>query len=120
MYFQKLPDDPRLLMQRVLQITEILNMYRAELARVLHLRCAEIGEMANGRMNIEPGTVTWQQARLFVRFFELFYNTLADDEVAMCLWLRVNNVELAGTPLLLIVDDDKLVDVVRYLEVKSL
>ena len=102
--------------QAVLQITGLLGMYQAELARVLYLNCADIGEMANARAVIQPGTLAWQQAEQFIRFFERLYQRYAGDEVKMCHWLRAQQAGLNTSPLLLMVDEHRLADVIRLLE----
>jgi hypothetical protein len=109
-------DDPRRLTQSVLQITALLGLYQAELARILRVQCGDIGQLACGRRSLEPGTVAWDQARLLVRFYQALYVRNEGDGVAMCHWLRVPEQALDGEPHLLIVDDDRLLDVVRFLE----
>lgn len=111
--------DPRKLTQSVLQIIALLDMYQAELARVLHLKCGDIGELACARRYLETGTEHWQQALLLVRFYRLLYDRMNGDGVAMRHWLRVKNAGLGGVPHLLIVDDDRLAEVVRFLEISG-
>lgn len=41
--------DPRKLTQAVLQITTLLDLYQAELARILHLQCSDMGLLSNGK-----------------------------------------------------------------------
>lgn len=104
------------LTQSVIQITEMLGMYRAELARVLHIKCEDVGRLADNRQNLEPGTESWGQAVLFVQLYEILYEYCEGDEAAMHHWLRSMNKRLTGEPLLLIVDDDKLPKVLGFLE----
>ena len=109
-------DDPRKLTQSVLQIIALLDMYQAELARVLHVNCGDIGRLASARQFLEPGTPAWEQALLFVRLYRALFNTMDGDGVAMRHWLRVEHQALGGVPHLLIVDEDRLPDVVMHLE----
>jgi hypothetical protein len=109
-------DDPRELTRSVLQIISLLDLFQAELARVLRLQCGDIGELASAQRCLEPGTGAWQQALLFVRFYRALYNKTGGDGVAMRHWLRVDDAELGGVPHRLIVDDDQLQKVVTYLE----
>jgi hypothetical protein len=109
-------DDARGLTLSVLQIIALLDMYQAELARILHLKCGDIGELASAQRYIEPGTGAWGQAQLFVRFYRALYIKKKGDGVAMRHWLQVEHKELGGVPHLLIVDKDRLPDVVAYLE----
>lgn len=107
---------PRRLTQSVLQIAEMLGMYRAELARVLQGYCNDITRLANAEVDIEADTPAWEQALLFVRFYQALFKKMAGDAVAMCHWLRVDNKGLGGIPLLMIVDDGEIEKVIAYLE----
>ena len=55
-------DDPRTLTQAVLQIATLLDMFQAELARVLHVNCGDVGQLSGGRQVLETGTLSWDQA----------------------------------------------------------
>ncbi|MGB5439226.1 MAG: hypothetical protein WBN57_12915 [Gammaproteobacteria bacterium] len=72
-------DDPRTLTQVVLQVTTMLDMLQAELARVLQVNCGDIGLLSSGRRVIEAGTLSWTQARLFVRFYQGLYARMNAD-----------------------------------------
>lgn len=115
-----LPDrplqNPQRLTQTVIQITEMLCMYQAELARILGVQCADIGEMANGKRVIETESDIWTQAKRFVEVYEVLYHHCKGDGVAMRNWLRRSNSELNGVPLLLMVDENKLETVLGYLK----
>lgn len=108
--------DARDLTRSVLQIIALLDLYQAELARILHLRCADIGELASAQRYLEPGTVAWERALLLVRFYRALYARKNGDGVAMRHWLRVEHRVLGGVPHLMIVDNDRLAAVVTYLE----
>ena len=109
-------DDPRALTQAVLQITTMLDMFQAELARVLHVNCGDIGQLSCGRQVLETGTQSWDQAQLFVRFYQGLYQRMDGDGVSMRHWLRVESKALKGVPHLLIVDDDRLTELVSFVE----
>ena len=112
--------SPVKLTQSILQITEMLSMYQAELARILHLQCSDIGRFANGQDTIKLDTVSWKRAILFVNFYEILYNRMEGDGIAMCHWLRAENRGLKGVPLLLIVDDDQLDQVLEYIKLHEI
>ena len=82
-------------------------------------------EYVKGRLVLgleDSGAVSaWhgQQALLLVRFYRLLYDRMGGDGVAMRHWLRVENEGLGGVPHLMIVDDDRLAEVVRYLEISG-
>lgn len=109
-------DDPRALTQVVLQITTMLGLFQAELARVLQVNCVDIGQQPSGRQILEPGTGAWDQAQLFARFYRGLYERMQGDGVAMRHWLRVENKTLQGTPHLLMVDENRLDELVDYVE----
>jgi hypothetical protein len=112
--------EPRRLTQAVLQIVEMLDLYQAELARVLHLKCGDIGRLAAARECLAPATPAWEQAQLLVRCYRALYVLQQGDGVAMRHWLRVTDAVLGGVPQLLIVDDGRLADVVASLEARAL
>jgi hypothetical protein len=109
-------DDPRRLTQAVLQITALLDLYQAELARILGLQCPDIGRLSAGQQSLQPGTCAWQQAVLLVRCYRALYKNTGGDGVAMRHWLRVRQVALNGIPHLLLVDEGRLAAVVECLE----
>ncbi len=65
---------------------------------------------------LELGTEAWEQAQLFVRFYQALYRSMDGDGVGMRHWLRIDNKDLNGVPHLIIVDDGELAPVVGYLE----
>ncbi len=112
-------DDPRRLSQTVTQITTFLDLYNAELARILGVQCADIGRLTSGSRCLAPGTPEWKHACLYVRLYRALYRYKAGDGVAMRHWLRTDNRELGGTPHLLIVDQGRLAEVAAYLEQRA-
>jgi hypothetical protein len=108
--------DARQLTQAVLQITQMLGMYQAELARVLGLQCSDIGAMAAANRVLSPAMPEWQRAQQFVSLYERLYQHFAGDAVAMYHWLRAKQAPLAASPLLLMVDEGRLDEVVAWFE----
>ena len=106
-------DSPARLTPAVLQAAEMLGMYRAELARVLHLQCQDIGRLADMKQLLEPDTVAWRQAVVFIRFYQTLFAGMQGEEAAIHHWLRTENDALGGVPLLLIVDEDRLAPVLE-------
>jgi len=109
MHLIKLSDvkqKPTSLTQAVLQASHMLGLYHAELARILKLQCAEVGELANAQKMLGLNSIAWLQAEKFVSVFECLYLKFQGDEALMCNWLRKQNTELNGVPLYLMVDDD--------------
>lgn len=108
--------NPRQLTQSVLQICDMLGMYQAELARILHLQCSDIGKLSSGKAVLDEGSESWQAAQQFLQVYQSIYTRFEGNGVAMCNWLRRENPELAGVPLLLMVDEGRIEDVIKYLE----
>jgi hypothetical protein len=111
-----IPVEPRKLTQTVLQITAMLDLYQAELARVLGIQCGDIGQLASGRQCLQPDTEVWARATQFVRFYQLLFRRMAGDGVAMRHWLRIEDRQLEAVPHRLLVDEGRLHDVVECLE----
>jgi hypothetical protein len=108
--------EPRQLTQAVLQIVDMLGLYQAELARILQLKCGDIGRLSTAQNCLAPASPAWEQAQLLVRCYRALYVYLDGDGVAMRHWLRVPQAALGGVPHLLIVDEGRLADVVACLE----
>jgi len=87
----------------------MLDLYQAELARILHAQCGDIGRLAAVQQSLEP-------ALLLVRCYRALYILHDGNGVAMRHWPRIPNEQLGGIPHLLLVDDGRLADVVVYLE----
>jgi len=109
-------DDPRRLTQAVLQIVDLLGLYQAELARILQLKCGDIGRLAAAQQSLEPATPAWEQALLLVRCYRALYVLHRGDGVAMRHWLRIPQPCPGGVPHLLLGDEGRLAEVVACLE----
>jgi len=105
----------RELSQSVIQVTEMLGMYNAELARILGQQCGDIGKLTSGKSCLKQETQAWQQAVLFVETYNLLFDYFEGDGVSMYHWMRASNRHLDGTPHFLIVDDGKLGIIHNYL-----
>lgn len=108
-------DGPERLTRSVLQVTEMLGLYRAELARVLGLRCEDVGSLADRRSILGPGSDAWRNALMLVHLYELLYDHHGGDGAAMFHWLRVPCSQLGGVPLLMMVDEGCLEQVLAHL-----
>ncbi len=106
----------RKISQSIIQVTEMLGMYNAELARILGQQCADIGELTSGQRCIQQDSEAWRQAVLFIDTYHLLFDYFDGDSVAMYHWMRAHNNQLDGTPHFLIVDDADLQHVHDYLE----
>lgn len=113
-------ENERKITQSVIQVIELLNMYHAELARILGLQCADIGQLSSAQTCIQRGSSAWHQAVLFIEMYHFLFDYFAGDGVAMYHWLRADNKVLNGTPHLLIIDSGELKRVHQYLQDVSL
>ncbi len=93
-------------------------MLNAELARVLKLQCADIAALSAAQATLQIQTIAWQQAQRFIQFYNLLCDKFSGDAVAMRHWLRAESKILKGVPLLLIIDDGRLEEVIHFLNVK--
>jgi hypothetical protein len=112
----EIPQDARKLTQAVIQVVDMLDLYQAELARILHLQCSDIGLLANAQELLVPGSEAWDLAGQFVRFYRLLYRHRQADGIAMRHWLRRRHDAFGETPHLLLVDEDRLDDLIEYLQ----
>lgn len=104
------------LTQAVLQITQMLGIYHAELARILYLKCADIGELSNAYKNIQINTESWFQAIKYVEMYESLFYFCEGNEAKMNNWLRKKHKKLQAVPLYLMVDDLQIDWVIDVLE----
>ena len=77
------PQQPHKLPRCVLQITALLDLCQAELARVPGIRCGDIGLLASGRQCLQPATASRSRAEDFVRFYQLLFDRMLVDEDRM-------------------------------------
>ncbi|MCG6936728.1 MAG: hypothetical protein LJE83_00955 [Gammaproteobacteria bacterium] len=99
--------------------TDTLGLYRAELARILGLNCADVSDSQNLELLFASNSSVRSQAELFVYFFQLLEILFPDDTVAMVHWFRRENSKLGTTPFLAMVDHGQLGKVVDVLQKKT-
>jgi hypothetical protein len=109
-------DDPLKLSRSVVQIMDMLQLYQAEVARILGWRCADVACLAQARTRLAPDTHAWRQACLLVRCYGALYERYRGDGVAMYHWLHRELPEFGATPHRIMVDGHALAEVVAYLE----
>ena len=109
-------DDPLKLSRSVVQIMDMLQLYQAEVARILGWRCADVARLAQARTGLTPDTHAWRQACLLVRCYGALYEQYQGDSVAMYHWLHRELPGFDATPHRLLVDEHALAKVVAYLE----
>ncbi|MFK5985520.1 MAG: hypothetical protein QM479_08855 [Pseudomonadota bacterium] len=107
----------RTITQSVLQAGFCLNMYHAELARILQLQCNDIGLISSAQYVLQPGSRAYQQAILFIMLYQALFNKFNGNAIAMYRWLHHQPKNLSNSPHLLIVDENKIMQVVDYLSV---
>ena len=112
-------DSPRKLTQSALQACELLGMYQAELARILRVNCGDIGKLAHGQEVLQPDSMGWREAQKYIALFSELYRWKQGDEVAMRHWLRAECYELGGVPLLIMVDELGIDEVLQFVQRRS-
>jgi len=100
----------------VIQVVDMLDLYHAELARILHLQCSDIGRLANAQTLLIPASEAWGRACDFVHFYQLLYQHQQANGVAMRHWLRRLHPRFAQTPHLMLIDENRLHELVDYLD----
>ncbi len=95
---------PARLTQSVLQITDMLGMYQAELARILRCQCTDIGRLASGRACLQRDTPAWRQALLLVECYQLLFRLCRGEEAGMINWLRRQRPQWQTSAHLMMVD----------------
>ncbi len=108
--------EPKTISYSFLQAGQMLAMLNAELARVLKLQCADIVALSATQVTLQPQTIAWQQAQRFILFYNLLCDKFSSDAVAMRHWFRSENRALAGVPLLLIIDNGRLDELIHFVE----
>jgi len=108
--------SPRKLSQSVIQAGEMLGLVRTEVARLLEFKCENISALYDGKLVLEEGTTAYEQAVLFVLFYQTLYDHMAGDEPKMIHWIRGQKRELDNSPFYLMIDEGKLGQVLEYLE----
>ena len=109
-------DDPLKLSRNVVQIMDMLQLYQAEVARILGLQCGDVASLVQARTRLTADTHAWQQACLLVRCYCGLYGAFQGNSIAMYHWLHRELPELGATPHRLLVDEHALAEVVAYLE----
>jgi hypothetical protein len=109
-------DDPLKLSRNVVQIMDMLQLYQAEMARILGLQCADVASLAQARTRLTPHTHAWHQACLLVRCYGALYDAFQGNAAAMYHWLHRELPGFAATPHRLLVDEHALARVVAHLE----
>lgn len=94
----------------------MLDLYQAEVARILHLQCADISRLAQGQEILKHGSSAWIVAQDFVRFYQLLHRYHAGQGVPMRNWLRRQHNDFSRTPHLMLVDDNRLQALIQWLE----
>jgi len=119
MHLIKLSDvntSEKKLTQAVLQITQMLGIYHAELARILHFQCADVGELSEAHKSLEKNSVAWLQAEKYIELYEQLYCLHNGNEALINNWLRKKHQLLQAVPLYAMVDELRIDDVLATLK----
>lgn len=104
------------LTKAVLRAARILDLSQKELAAIIGVSPATLSRIAGGQKNLAPDTKEGELALLFVRVFRSLDALLGGDDENGRIWLRTQNLYLAGVPLDRMQSVKGLVDVADYLD----
>lgn len=91
--------------------TDCLGLYRAELTRILVLMCSGVSDSMHLESILMRDIQSQQLAKKFVKFYELLSLKYSNDIPAMMLLFRKENVILGTKPILTLVDEGRLEDI---------
>lgn len=103
------------LTQAILQVSQFLGMYDAELARILGLRCGDIGDFYKANKTLQANSNEWLMAEKYIAIYQGLFVKFQGNDVKINNWLRRNSRRLKGVPLYLMVDEKRLDDVLNVL-----
>lgn len=104
------------LTQAVLQVTQMLGIYHAELARILHLQCANIGALSDAQKILKKNSEQWLLAEKYIELYERLYCLYNGNEALINNWLRKKHQLLQAVPLYAMVDELRIDDVLEILK----
>jgi len=114
-FIESSPDEKQLTCS-VIQAAQMLVLLNAELARILKIHCSDVGDLLTGKQLISTQSPQWQLARRFIVFYNLLFDYTKGDAVIMRNWLRRENTAFDNSPLLKIIDDGLIEEVIACLE----
>ncbi|HEC27286.1 MAG TPA: hypothetical protein ENI67_07750 [Gammaproteobacteria bacterium] len=103
------------LIAEVNHAVDALGMYRAELARILCLKCYDVSDSMQLELLLGEDPEITYRAKRFVYLYALLDKQLSGDTANMAHWIRRENVFLGTTPLLAMVDQGRLEDVIAII-----
>lgn len=106
----------RALIASVNHAADNLGLYRAELARILGLMCADVSDISRLESILKARAECQLRAEQFVLFYDFLDKTHSSDAVLMLNWFRRHNNELGTTPFLALVDEGRLVETITLLK----
>jgi hypothetical protein len=100
--------------------TDSLGLYRAELARILGLMCSDVGDSLLLEDLLNRDAETNMRAQRFVFFFSRLEILFDHDSIKMAHWFRGKHKTLGTSPLLAMVDENKLEEVISVMFMGSI
>jgi hypothetical protein len=105
----------RRITQSVFQVGFCLNLYHAEIARILGFQCQDIGQLSSAQLMLQSGTPAYSHAILFILMYQALYDKFSGNVIAMSRWLHCQHPQLETSPHLLMVDQAQISQVVDLL-----
>jgi len=97
---------------------DALGMYRAELARILCLKCDDVSDSMQLELLLGDDPEIAYRAKRFTYLYALLDKQFSGDAAAIAHWVHRENEFLGTTPLLAMVDQGRMEDVVAVISRK--
>lgn len=109
------PESNLPLIAAVNHAADMLGLYRAELARILDLNCADVSDAQQLELLLQENRAVRAAAESFIVFYQLLERKFSNDTVAMVHWFRKEHASLGTTPFLAMIDNIQLNTVIELL-----
>jgi hypothetical protein len=109
-------EKPDKLIAEVNYSADCLLLYRAELGRILGLKCDEVSDSGKLDTLLKSNKTVRQQAERFVLFARLLEEKCTADGSNMLNWFRTDHKQLKTSPFYAIIDERRLEEVIGVLQ----
>ena len=104
------------LISQINNATEQLQLYRAELARILGLHCDDVSDNEQLEILIENSQPIRHQAERFVLMYRLIEEYCTEQQTNPANWFRQSRSSLGTSAFYAVIDQHRLEDVIMLLK----
>jgi len=97
--------------------TDSLDLYRAELARILGLMCQDVGSSMQLEILLNRDSEARMRAERFVFFVSRLEAMFHHDRSRMVHWFRAENKSLGTSPFIAMVDENRLEEIISVMSI---